>query len=87
MILISGLKLKTLQDAYDCYGQENLVGIDRLKQALFYIKKGVQPVFTYPSELEDRQGHATFWFLKSETQYVFKQWQENRPNKEDTKVF
>lgn len=79
MRIISRLKLRTLQDAYDCYGKENLVGIDRLNQALFYIKKGVQPVFTYPSEMEDRQGRATFWFLKTETQWVFRKWQENRP--------
>lgn len=74
-----------MQDARDCYGEENLVGIDRLSQALFYIKKGVQPVFTYPSELEDRQGKATFWFLKSETQWVFRKWQESRPVNNDVK--
>lgn len=82
MCIISRLKLKTLQDAYDCYGKENLIPIGKLKQAMFYITKGVQPVFTYPSEMEGKEDRATFWFLKSETQWVFKKWQENRPIKE-----
>ena len=33
----------------------------------------------YPSEIEDKQDRATFWFLKSETQWVFKKWQKSRP--------
>lgn len=86
MLLISKLKLKTLQDAFDCYGEDKLIPIGKLKQALFYIKKGVQPVFMYPSEIENKQDRATFWFLKSETQWVFKKWQESRPTDNDVKA-
>ena len=34
-----------------------------------------QPV----SEKEDKKGKIAYWFLKSETQWVYKKWNENRP--------
>ena len=77
--IISKLKLETLQDAFDCYGEKNLVPIDLIKQIIFYTSKGVQPVFTCESEKEDRKGQLVCWFLKSETQWVYKKWKENRP--------
>lgn len=77
--IISRIKLETLQDAFDCYGKENLVPIDLLKQIIFYTSKGVQPVFTCESEKEERKGQLVCWFLKSETQWVYKKWKENRP--------
>ena len=76
---ISRIKLETLQDAFDCYGKENLVPIDLLKQIIFYTSKGIQPVFTCESEKEERKGQLVCWFLKSETQWVYKKWKENRP--------
>ena len=76
---ISRIKLETLQDALECYGKENLVPIDLLKQIIFYTSKGVQPVFTCESEKEERKGQLVCWFLKSETQWVYKKWKENRP--------
>ena len=76
--IISRIKLETLQDAFDCYGKENLVPIDLLKQIIFYTSKGVQPVFTCESEKEERKGQLVCWFLKSETQWVYKKWKENR---------
>ena len=79
--LMSRIKLETIQDAYECYGQENLVPIDLLKQIIFYTSKGVQPVFTCESEKEERKGQLVCWFLKSETQWVYKKWKENRPQK------
>ena len=77
--IISRIKLETLQDAFDCYGKENLVPIDLLKQIIFYTSKGVQPVFTCESEKEERKGQLVCWFLKSETHWVYKKWIENRP--------
>ncbi len=73
------MKLETLQDVFDCYGRDNLVPIDLLKQVIFYTSKGVQPVFTCESEKKERKGQLVCWFLKSETQYVYKKWKENRP--------
>lgn len=78
-IFISNLKLTALQDVFDCYGRENLVPIDLLKQVIFYTARGVQPVFTCESEKEDRKGQIVCWFLKSETQWVYRKWKENRP--------
>lgn len=79
MKIISRIKLETIQDAFDCYGKDNLVPIDLIKQIIFYTSKGVQPVFTYESEKEERKGQLVCWFLKSETQWVYKKWKENRP--------
>ena len=77
--IISKLKLETIQDAFDCYGEKNLVPIDLIKQIIFYTSKGVQPVFTCESEKEERKGQLVCWFLKPETQWVYKKWKENRP--------
>ena len=76
---MSRLKLTTLQDVFDCYGKENLVPIDFLKQVIFYTSKGIQPVFTCESEKSKRKGQLVCWFLKSETQWAYQKWKENRP--------
>ncbi len=72
-------KLETKKDVMDCYGEENLVPIDLIKQIIFYTSRGVQPVFTCKSEKEDKKGRLVCWFLKSETRWVYKKWKENRP--------
>ena len=76
---MSRLKLTTLQEAYDCYGEDNLVGIDLLRQIIFYISRGIQPVYTSESEKPDKKGQLVCWFLKSETQWVYRKWKQNRP--------
>ncbi len=79
--IISNLKLETIQDVFCCYGEENLVCLDLLKQIIFYTSKGVQPIFVCESEKEERKGQLVCWFLKSETQWVYQKWKENRPKK------
>lgn len=71
----------TLEEAINCYGRENLIPIDNIKQLLFYTKSGVQPRFVWEKETE--QGKVVGWFLKSETTYVYKKWLANRPVKKD----
>ena len=75
---ISKLKLETLQDVFNCYGKDNLICLDLLKQIIFYTSKGVQPVFVCESEKEARKGQLVCWFLKSETQWVYQKWKENK---------
>ncbi|MBP3326660.1 MAG: hypothetical protein J6L77_09625 [Coprococcus sp.] len=77
------IKLETLQDAFECYGKDNLIPIDLLKQIIFYTSKGVQPVYICESEKENRTGQIVCWFLKSETQWVYQKWKESRPEKTD----
>jgi len=67
----------SLEEAVACYGRENLVPIDNLKQTIFYIKNGCQPRFVW--EREGYDGRITFWFLKSETIYIYKKWMESKP--------
>lgn len=71
------LDFETLESAIDCYGRENLIPIDNLKQAIFYVKQGCQPRFIW--EKENSPGKITFWFLKSETMYVYSKWMESFP--------
>lgn len=78
MILISNFKIETIQDAFECYGKDNLICLDLLKQIIFYTSKGIQPVFVCESEKESRKGQLVCWFLKSETQWVYQKWKENR---------
>ena len=80
VIIISNLKLKTTQDLFTCYGKDNLICLDLLKQIIFYTSKGVQPLFVCESEKESRKGQIVCWFLKSETQWVYQKWRENKPN-------
>lgn len=77
---ISNLKLETLQDVFKCYGKENLICLDLLKQIIFYTSRGIQPVFVCESEKNSRKGQLVCWFLKSETKYVYQKWKENKPN-------
>ena len=69
----------TLNEAIDVYGRENLIPIDNLKQAIFYVKQGCQPRFVW--EKENSPGKITFWFLKSETAYVYQKWLDTCPRK------
>lgn len=74
------IQFKNLDELFECYGRGNLVAIDNLKQLLFYLRNGCQPRFVY--EHEQKPGRITGWFLKSETNWVYKKWMESAPNKE-----
>lgn len=75
------IKFDTLDDAISCYGRDNLVAIDCLKQIIFYTQHGCQPKFVWESE--NAPGKITAWFLKDETTYVYKKWTDNRPEKHE----
>jgi hypothetical protein len=66
------LNFNTLEEVFECYGRGNLVAIDYLPQILFYTRHGCQPKFVYESEV--KQNKLTGWFLKSETEWVYKKW-------------
>ena len=68
-----------LEEAFDCYGKENLVPITFLKQVKYYIQRNVQPILVYPKEGDETK--LTYWFLKAETQYVKRMWDETKPTK------
>lgn len=74
------MKFNTLEEAIDCYGRDNLVPIDFIKQQLFFAKCGVQPKFIW--EKEGQKGKLTAWYLKCETTYAFEKWNETKPNKQ-----
>lgn len=71
------IKFDSLNDAIECYGRENLIAIDNIKQIIFYTSYGCQPKFVF--ENETKPGRITCWFLKNETQYVYKKWMDNAP--------
>lgn len=73
------MKFKSLDDAQMCYGKSALIAISNLKQILAYSRFGCQPV--YICEKEDRPEHLTCWYLKPETAYAKKKWEETRPIK------
>lgn len=73
------INFESLEEAIDCYGRENLIPIDNLKQAIFYVKHGCQPRFVW--EKENNPGKITFWFLKSETAYIYQKWLDTYPHK------
>ena len=79
VINLKQINFKTLDECIECYGRGNLVAIDTLSQTIFYTRHGCQPKFV--CESENRAGRVTFWFLKPETSYVYKLWQDSNPKK------
>lgn len=77
---MKNIKFKSLEEVIECYGRDNIIAIDCIKQVIFYTKYGCQPKFICENEV--KQGKITCWFLKSETTYVYQRWLENRPSKD-----
>ena len=73
------IDFETLEEAIECYGRENLIPIDNIKQSIFYVKNGCQPRFVW--EKENNTGKVTFWFLKNETAFIYHKWLETYSNK------
>lgn len=71
------IQFETLDEVFECYGRGNMIAIDNIKQIIFYTANGCQPKFVY--ENEKLPGKLTCWFLKNETNYVYKKWMANRP--------
>lgn len=74
---MKAIQFKSLEEAVECYDRETLIPIDNLPQIIFYTKFGCQPKFVYENEL--KPGKLTAWFLKDETNYVYKRWMESHP--------
>lgn len=70
-----------MDEVKECYGRDNIVPIDLIAQIISYAKMGCQPVHICESEKPDKKGRIVCWYLKSETQYAYKKWNENRPEK------
>lgn len=77
---MKNIGFKSLEECIDCYGRGNLVAIDNLSQIIFYTRNGCQP--KYVSENQNKQGKISCWFLKSETLFVYKLWQNSNPKKD-----
>lgn len=77
---MKNINFKSLEEVIECYGRDNIIAIDCIKQVIFYTKFGCQPKFICENEV--KQGKITCWFLKSETTYVYQRWLENRPSKD-----
>jgi hypothetical protein len=73
------VKFNSLSDCFSCYGRNNLVPIDNLKQIIFYTKNGCQPKFIW--ENENKDGKITCWYLKGETNDIYNKWQNSKPRK------
>ena len=76
---MKSIVFSSLEEAFDCYGRENLVAIDNLTQIIFYTKNGCQPRFVF--ENQTKPGRITAWFLKDETAWIYRQWMNNAPGK------
>lgn len=73
------IDFESLEEVIECYGRENLVAIDNIKQIIFYTKHGCQPKFIFENEL--KPGRLTCWYLKNETNYVYNKWTNNEKGK------
>lgn len=75
---MKSIKFESLEECINCYGRENLVAIDTISQIIFYTRNGCQPKFVFENEL--KPGKISCWFLKSETNFVYKKWMSNSLN-------
>lgn len=75
---MKNIQFESLDEAIECYGRENLIAIDCIKQIIYYTAHGCQPKFVF--ENETKPGKIAAWFLKNETNYVYKKWMENAPS-------
>ena len=72
--------LNSVDDAFDYFGRDNLVGISSQRQARYYVTHGAQPVFVYPNEHDERI--MTYWFKKSdETRRLKREWDATKPTR------
>lgn len=69
--------IKSLDDAFDIYGRDNLVPISFIKQQIFLAKQGCQPRFIW--EKEDCKGKLVGWYLKSEFMALKPLWDATKP--------
>lgn len=76
---MKSINFENLEEAISCYGRENLIPIDSIKQILFYTKNGCQPKFVFENEI--KPGKITAWFLKGETSFIYKKWCETSPKR------
>ena len=76
------VRFNDVQQAFDYFGRDNLVPITYLKQACFYIKHGVQPLFVYPDE--DNGNRIVYWFERTEeTRALKNMWDATKPTKKE----
>lgn len=70
----------SLQDVYDCYGEENIIPITNLKQIIFYTSVfHIQPKWT--EESTKNKGKLVCYFHKGETCKPYEEWMKQKPSK------
>lgn len=72
---MKNINFSTLNECVECYGRENLIAIDNLRQIIFYTQNGCQPKFICENEI--KPGKISCWFLKQETNFVYRKWMNN----------
>lgn len=75
---MKSINFKSLDEVIECYGRDNIIAIDCLKQIIFYTAHGCQPKFV--CENETKPGKIAAWFVKNETNFVYKKWLANKPD-------
>ena len=67
----------SLQEVYDCYGEENIIPITNLAQIIYYTSKfRVQPKWV--DESDRNKGHIVCYFHKGETVKPYEAWMKNK---------
>ena len=70
----------SLNEVYECYGENNIIPVTNLQQIIFYTSKfNIQPKWI--TESERNQGHIVCYFHKGETKKPYELWIKNRPQK------
>ena len=81
---MSNFRFKTLDEVIECYGRENLIPIDNIRQIIFYTANGCQPEFVCENELKPER--ITCWFHKGKSAISYSRWVEKnskQPRKPD----
>lgn len=79
-VIIINKIFNSLEDVYECYGEENIVPITQLPQIIYYTSKWhIQPKWT--QESDKHPGHLCCFFHKGETKKCYNAWMNNRQTK------
>ena len=76
---MTNIQFNSLEEALECYGQNNLIPISNLHQIIFYTQHGCQPKFVFESDR--KPGQIVCYFLRAESEWIYKRWLEEHPKK------
>jgi len=72
------MRFKTLEEAMEFYGKDNVIALLNLRQILSYAAWGVQPIFICESEFDKK---LVAYYYQPDTDEAWSRWRSAKPTK------